>query len=162
MAFRQFGGLQFSSKQNYVSNQYNMTSNLGVPIQIGQAGSVIRFASDISGNLTVHGNVTANAFIQTSDYRIKYDVHPLTSQCCVDDLRPVEYMNQRTGMFEMGLIAHEVQEYFPHLVFGEKDDPETYQSVNYIGLIPVLIKEVQELKKELQTMREAINQSIKS
>jgi hypothetical protein len=46
----------------------------------------------------------------------------------------------------MGLIAHELQEEFPFLVTGEKDGDE-HQSVNYNGLIALLIKEVQELKK---------------
>lgn len=287
MAFRQFGGVQFSAKQNYVSNQYNMIPQLGVPTQLGEAGTVLKIASDISGNITwygtlqitdnlfvneslvvqagitaitdygaspsstltlmdissnnrmevllcsqsanwnplvelgdevivsisgagkarqnmsitswsdtntgvkitpttvaigaggnlstpsnyfksdisgntiqgntrVNGTVTATAFIQSSDYRIKDCIHPLTKQCSVDNLRPVEYINLRTGVLEIGLIAHEVQEHFPHLVFGEKDDPETYQSVNYVGLIPILIKEVQELKKELKSMRENI------
>ena len=48
----------------------------------------------------------------------------------------------------IGLIAHELQEDFPFLVEGIKDG-ERIQTVNYIGLIAVLIKEVQELKKQL-------------
>jgi hypothetical protein len=46
------------------------------------------------------------------------------------------------------LIAHEVQEYYPFLVEGEKDGKQT-QTVNYNGLIGVLIKEIQELKKRV-------------
>ena len=46
----------------------------------------------------------------------------------------------------MGLIAHELQEHYPYLVNGNKDD-EQLQSVNYTALISVLIKEIQDLKK---------------
>ena len=46
---------------------------------------------------------------------------------------------------EFGLIAHEVQEYFPFLVTGEKDG-SSWQTLNYMGLIALLTKEVQELK----------------
>jgi len=42
-----------------------------------------------------------------------------------------------------------LQEYFPFLVDGRKDG-ETTQSVNYIGIIALLVKEVQELKKQLK------------
>jgi hypothetical protein len=52
----------------------------------------------------------------------------------------------------MGVIAHELQEHFPALVFGEKDG-EINQSVNYNGLVALLIKEVQDLKKEIKEMK---------
>jgi hypothetical protein len=53
------------------------------------------------------------------------------------------------------LIAHEVQEYYPFLVEGEKDGEQT-QTVNYIGLIGVLIKEIQELKREMKELKQQI------
>jgi hypothetical protein len=52
----------------------------------------------------------------------------------------------------MGFIAHELQEHFPFLVSGEKDGPEN-QSVNYIGLIALLTKEIQDLKKEIKEIK---------
>jgi hypothetical protein len=51
----------------------------------------------------------------------------------------------------MGFIAHELQEKYPFLVSGEKDGPEN-QSVNYIGLIALLVKEIQELKERMETV----------
>ena len=54
-------------------------------------------------------------------------------------------MNKLNNKFSLGLIAHELQEKYPFLVLGEKDGAN-YQSVDYIGLIAVLIKEIQELK----------------
>jgi hypothetical protein len=56
----------------------------------------------------------------------------------------------------MGFIAHELQKEFPFLVLGEKDGPE-YQSVNYIGLIPLLVKEIQEQKKTLKSLMEELD-----
>jgi hypothetical protein len=41
------------------------------------------------------------------------------------------------------------------LVEGEKDGKE-YQSLNYTGLIGVLVKEIQELKKRFSNMEEII------
>ena len=52
----------------------------------------------------------------------------------------------------MGFIAHELQELFPFLVNGEKDGKD-YQSVNYTGLIGLLVKEIQDLKKEVKEIK---------
>jgi hypothetical protein len=45
-----------------------------------------------------------------------------------------------------------LQEYYPELVTGVKDGPES-QSVNYIGLIPVLINEIKNLKNDVQNLK---------
>ena len=55
----------------------------------------------------------------------------------------------------MGFIAHELQEHFPFLVNGEKDGKD-YQSVNYLGLIGLLVKELQELKKKIKELQARI------
>ena len=52
-------------------------------------------------------------------------------------MRPVIY--DMNSLREIGLIAHEIQEIYPFLVYGIKDGKEM-QSVNYIGLIGILIK----------------------
>jgi hypothetical protein len=64
-------------------------------------------------------------------------------------LNPVSYKYKDSQQESIGLIAHEVQQYYPFLVDGEKDGTKT-QSVNYTGLIGVLIKEIQELKKKIE------------
>ena len=110
-------------------------------------------------NLYVDGSngVTAPVFNATSDYRIKHNVLTLNNNTYnVNNIRPVIYKNLKTLKQDIGVIAHELQEHYPFLVDGEKDG-ENLQSVNYIGLIPVLIKEIQELKKELKQIKEILN-----
>ena len=95
-------------------------------------------------------SVLAPSFTTTSDYRIKEDVKPLDLNVfSIDNLRPVSYKFIDKNNINIGLIAHELQEDFPFLVEGSKDG-ERIQTVNYIGLIAVLIKEVQELKKQIK------------
>jgi hypothetical protein len=53
----------------------------------------------------------------------------------------------------MGFIAHEVQDLFPFLVTGVKDGSEI-QTLNYNGFIALLVKEVQDLKKENIRLKE--------
>ena len=99
--------------------------------------------------LNSSGNVTANSFNATSDYRVKENVQQLDPTLFnVDKLNPVTYNKIDSGKQDIGFIAHEVQEVFPYLVTGEKDGEQT-QSLNYLGLIGVLVKEIQELKKRV-------------
>ena len=94
---------------------------------------------------TFDGTVTATSFTTTSDYRIKDNVQPLTDRYGVSNLKPVSYYNKISKKNDIGFIAHEVQELFPELVSGVKDG-EIRQSLNYTGLVPILVKEVKEIK----------------
>jgi predicted acyltransferase (DUF342 family) len=98
--------------------------------------------------LDVNGTVNATSYNATSDYRVKTDVMALDASFNVDVLKPVIYTNTRHGRQDIGFIAHEVQEHYPFLVNGEKD-AEQFQSLNYIGLIGILTKEIQDLKRRL-------------
>uniref|UniRef100_A0A6C0ITF6 Peptidase S74 domain-containing protein n=1 Tax=viral metagenome TaxID=1070528 RepID=A0A6C0ITF6_9ZZZZ len=111
---------------------------------------------DVSTGVTIQPSCTSTQFNSLSDYRIKKDVEPLElSEYSIDNLRPVKYRYRETNILNVGLIAHEVQEYYPFLVCGEKDG-DSKQSVNYDGLIPVLIKEVQTLKKQVQELEKKL------
>jgi predicted acyltransferase (DUF342 family) len=107
--------------------------------------------------LDVNGSVNATSYNTPSDYRIKENVTQLDSTFVVDKLNPVTYLNTKSGKQDIGLIAHELQEIYHELVNGEKDG-ENLQSVNYIGLIPILIKEIQELKKEIKLVKIELNE----
>jgi len=102
--------------------------------------------------------VEAISYNATSDYRIKDNVRPLTDcSFTVDHLRPVTYNNnQSNNKQDIGLIAHELQEHYPFLVNGEKDG-EHNQSVNYTGLIGLLIHEIQQLKQRVSILEQNAN-----
>jgi hypothetical protein len=96
--------------------------------------------------------VTSTNFNATSDYRIKANVKTLNDTHVIDYLNPVVYYNTNSKKQDIGFIAHEVQQQFPFLVTGEKDGSE-YQTLNYNGLIGILTKEIQDLKKEVKEIR---------
>ena len=135
------------------TNWYGLTGPGGfVFISTDRAQTTNRICASITNSGVVgtgNGVVTAGTFNASSDYRIKKDVMPIIDT--VDDLRPVTYTNLNTSKKDFGLIAHELQEIYPFLVSGEKDG-ETHQSVNYIGLIALLIKEIQELKSRVKIL----------
>jgi hypothetical protein len=119
-------------------------------------GASLTTTGNISGdNVTASGLITATRFNTTSDYRIKSNITSLDETYTVDNLNPVTYLNKQTDKQDIGLIAHELQEKYPILVNGIKDG-DAYQSVNYIGLIPVLIKEIQTLKQTVTDLNKRI------
>ena len=103
----------------------------------------------------IPGTVTATSYNATSDYRIKSNVITLNDTYIVDSLNPVTYLNTQTDKQDMGLIAHELQEVYPFLVNGTKDN-DTYQTINYMGLIALLIKETKELKQNVKELKERV------
>jgi hypothetical protein len=101
------------------------------------------------------GNVNATSYNASSDYRIKENVVPISDTSYnIDDIRPVTYTNTKMKRQDFGVIAHELQEQIPFLVTGKKDD-EHHQSVNYNGLIGLLLNEVQQLKKRVQELEQS-------
>ena len=127
-----------------------LTGGVKIPICLNTRGGGVAINKHVVSDgyaLDVNGHVLATKFNATSDYRLKTNVTPLDlSKYNTDNIRPVTYNYEKSNKLDIGLIAHELQETLPLLVTGEKDGTE-FQSINYIGLIGVLIKEVQELKK---------------
>lgn len=136
-----------------LNNTYLATSSGSVGIR-KNANLIATLDVDGSGNFS--GQVTASNFSANSDYRIKENVMPLNDAFVVDNLIPVTYKNIKTCKQDIGLIAHELQEYYPYLVDGVKDG-ENLQSVNYTGLIGILIKEVKDLKNRVSILENNSN-----
>jgi hypothetical protein len=96
----------------------------------------------------------------SSDLRLKKDLLPLkNSLLALCNLRGYHYNwidPKRDQTLQTGVIAQEVEKYFPELVqTGENG----FKSVNYIGLIPHLIESVKELKSqtaEIATLRQEL------
>jgi hypothetical protein len=116
-----------------------------------------QLAVNVSGNMIVSGSIDAYSFNATSDYRIKENPRPLNDNYVVDNLNPVIYTNIKTNKTDVGLIAHELQKTYSFLVNGEKDG-ENLQSVNYMGLVGILIKEIQRLKENVNTNNNKVNE----
>jgi hypothetical protein len=112
----------------------------------------------------------------TSDKRLKKDIQPMTNMLdIVMQLKPSSYEYNKeaskTLMLpkgkQVGFIAQELAEVLPELVkdFQEPlsnkekfEEPKTFKSVNYIALIPILTKAIQELKSELNELKSKTNE----
>jgi hypothetical protein len=114
-----------------------------------------------ASNIVQLGNASCTAqstsFNATSDYREKDNVMDLNETFTVDVLRPVVYDFKPLGKKHIGFIAHEVQEFYPYLVNGEKDGLAS-QTMNYNGFIGILTKEIQVLKKKVAEQETRISE----
>jgi hypothetical protein len=133
-----------TTNNQIVLGTLNETVYIPGKLAVGKTTVTAGYAVDVSGICA------ATNFAITSDYRIKHNIVPLSETKLVDDLRPVEY-DLSGGEHNMGFIAHEVQDVFPFLVNHVKDG-ENIQSINYVGLIALLVKEIQELKKRVSIL----------
>ena len=118
-------------------------------------GSVIKDVEEIQCGKLGAFQIETTKLKTKSDYRLKTNVEDLQEVYNVDNLRPVMYNINSSK--EIGLIAHEIQEYYPFLVSGVKDGKEM-QTVNYNGLIGVLIKEIQLLKSVVREQSELVRE----
>ncbi|MCD7972294.1 MAG: tail fiber domain-containing protein [Candidatus Azobacteroides sp.] len=134
------------------------------------------FENDIMVTGTINGTVIGN-----SDIRLKENVVELSSGKALDNIlkmHPIEYnlkqqyleldntISSDTGSVKMkmfdetlpvfqkkqyGLSAQELQQLYPDLVYEQQSG---YLGINYIGLIPILIQSIKELKEELDEVKE--------
>ena len=122
------------------------------------------FTGTVSGAAAIFsGTVDATAFNVTSDRRLKTDIKPLSNSLeSIMKLNPVSYKKKATlsstdySIKENGFIAQELQKVMPILV-QEGADATKILTVNYISIIPVLTKAIQEQQKQIADQQKQIN-----
>ena len=112
---------------------------------------------DSSGNFVATGNVTAY-----SDARLKTDIHTINDALGIcGKLRGVSYKWLENGKAGIGVIAQEVEEILPEVVLNNVNtDPATgktteVKSVDYGKIVGVLINAINELKEEVEELKNA-------
>ena len=100
----------------------------------------------VTGNVFVSGVVTCTDLNSSSDISLKENVTTIDSALgIVENLRGVKFDWKDTKKTSCGVIAQELEEVVPYLVSGEN-----IKSVNYNGIIGILIEAVKELDKKLE------------
>jgi hypothetical protein len=166
-AYNTFGGAIFNGNVNTGNNNITTTGILSAGsiscsniIQSG-FGSIKQglSANNSFGNSVFNGDIhttgkvlmgtcLANNINIISDSRLNNNIEELNKNYTVDDIKPIIYTKSSTGKTEIGFSADEIEQIYPFLVDEEKNI-EKYKSINYMGLIGILVKEIQELKSRV-------------
>ena len=118
---------------------------------VGIGTSIPTSKLHVVGDVLVSGVVTCTDINSTSDAKLKTNVHTVQNALdVVDNLRGVSFDWKESGRSSYGVIAQELEEVLPELV----GDGET-KSVNYNGIIGVLIEAIKELKAEVRELKSA-------
>ncbi len=110
------------------------------------------FTGPSTGGTPVYINSSGQLGTTPSSTRYKKDIVDLDSQHDqMLKLRPVSfhYKNDAQHHKQFGLIAEEVNEIYPEIVV--RDEAGEIYSVNYMALIPLLLKQIQELEMQVQS-----------
>ena len=138
------------------SAHYYMTTNSNAPEgRIGLldgTANIVRWETDIAGNLFVAGTVNA-----VSDMRMKENVNTLVNSLdTVKRLRGVSYQKIDTKQKSLGVIAQELQAVVPELVLETYDEQKTL-SVAYGNMAGLFIEAIKELDTKIQTIMNNLN-----
>jgi hypothetical protein len=117
---------------------------------------VYHFAYFINPNGTQAGAITnaggGAVYSSVSDYRLKEDFKNYNALNLISKIKTYDYKLKSYDLRMYGVKAHELQQVVPYAVIGEKDAKEM-QSVDYSKLVPILVKAVQELKAEIEILK---------
>jgi len=104
-----------------------------------------------TGDAWMQGTLTQN-----SDFRLKKDIKPLThTLAAIQQLKGYSYhwKDPNNPDEQIGLLAQELQKVYPQLV---KENDRGDLSVNYSGMVPVLLEAIKELQQRVAQLEEKL------
>lgn len=136
---------------NWIYKRINPTSYSTIITTANQTKDIY-----IPKNLYVNGSI-----FNPSDEKLKTNIIDLQKYDYTSDLilnlKPVafEYKSDKSNQTHYGFIAQNVEEQFPSLV---SSDIMGYKTVNYIELIPLMFVKMQKMQKEIDELKERLNE----
>ena len=150
-----------SSDGNSIKKFYSQQVIFATAANDGGTSESSKMTLDTSGNLTIAGSYSP------SDINLKTNIEELPDVLNVlDDIKPIKYKYKRDieegiDTVKMGLIAQEVEKHFPELILENSihdTEEQKFKSLNYNGMIPILLKAVQELSSNVNELKQKIKE----
>ena len=107
----------------------------------------------VGGNINVGGIATATEFVYSSDERLKNNIRTLQNTKDVLNIAPVRFDWKKDERADIGVIAQEVEKYFPEFVNTGEDG---FKAVNYPKLVVPLIGAVKEQQKKIDELEKRL------
>jgi hypothetical protein len=124
----------------------------------------ITYGSNIAYNEIKANSIFTGSLAMSSDKRLKSNIVGLPNSLdIINKLNPVSYKKKDSissteyKYEEMGFIAQEIQKVLPMLVTEGSDKDKTL-SVNYVSLIPLLTKGIQEQQVQISSQQKEIDE----
>jgi hypothetical protein len=154
-----FGTQTLSTTHAYFDNAGSDRMVLNLGSSTTSNANLIAF-NNPNGNVgTIATNGSLTLYNTTSDYRLKEDLQEIVGLEKVLALKVYDYKWKSDESRMDGVLAHELAEVLPYAVSGEKDElnedgTDKMQSVDYSKIVPILIKAIQELKAEIDILKQ--------
>jgi hypothetical protein len=158
------GTSTFVSASNSLSINSTGAAGIGNALIVQRSvgdGNVLLFINQGVSVGTIVVTATATAYNTSSDYRLKQSVKPLAGGLArVNSLKPSTYKWNLDGSAGEGFIAHELAEFVPFAVSGQKDAVNEDGSIKIQGvdlskIVPILVAAIQELTAEVNALKNA-------
>ncbi len=148
------GGTSATSSYALVAEAVRILSGSPDPLQSQYTGS---FTGSFIGNTVVSGSLTATGIISAAEFNTTSDINKKDNVVLIQDalslvnnMRGVTFTWKDTQQPSAGVIAQDIQQILPELVHTKSDG---YLSVNYDGLIGVLIEAIKQLQQEVEELK---------
>jgi hypothetical protein len=138
------------------ANHNNTTSRF----MLGQGGSSEKIKIYSNGNIQNQNN----SYGQLSDINLKENIVDATSK--LDEINQIRVVNfnyigdideeTNTPNKQIGVIAQEVEQIFPGLVYECGDTETITKAVKYSVFVPMMLKAIQELKADNDSLKARI------
>ncbi len=148
-----WAGINLTGEQRtgFIGNVYETSNATRLVFYTRSEAGVLaeKFNIQSNGNAVLQGTLT-----QVSDARLKSNIHPIQNVLQnLTQLNGYTYNwkdSDRDKDLQIGLLAQEVQALYPQLV---KQNAQGELSVNYMGMIPLLLESIKELKHEIELIK---------
>jgi hypothetical protein len=143
-------------KVNFIDNDFeiSLSESISLPGTLNTVGVTTLSAgggnTNTGGDLLVTGMAKATKFTTTSDERLKTNITKIEDPLeVISHLEGVKFNWIADGSDDVGLIAQDVERCLPEAVTEIKD----VKSVNYNGVVGLLVESVKELSKDNQLLK---------
>jgi len=147
-AFQSTGALRISSNST--------TNNSNIALELLNDASSTRFLASFTNSNGIVGSIStvgsATSYNTSSDYRLKEDLQDFEGLDLISKIPVYDFKWKVDESRSYGVMAHELAEVLPQAVVGEKD-AEEMQGVDYSKIVPLLVKSIQELKAEIELLK---------